>query len=62
MGVALTERERQIYLLVIAARSNKQMAAELGISVHTVRFHVANLLHKFHVSDRLTLLSSLLEG
>jgi FixJ family two-component response regulator len=42
----LTERERQVMRLVAAGRANKQVAAELGVSVVTVKVHRAQVMHK----------------
>ncbi|HMN75843.1 MAG TPA: response regulator [Burkholderiaceae bacterium] len=46
---ALTARERQVLELVLAGRLNKQIAAELGTSEKTVKFHRGNLMHKMGV-------------
>jgi len=43
---ALTEREREIFKLVVAAQLNKQVAAELGLSVVTVKVHRAQVMRK----------------
>ena len=32
-----TDRERQLYHLLAEGRSNKEIAARLGLSLHTVR-------------------------
>jgi DNA-binding CsgD family transcriptional regulator len=37
---------------VAAGRSNKEIAAELGISEHTVARHMANIFAKIAVSSR----------
>lgn len=58
----LTEREREIYELLLQARPNKEIAGQLTISVHTVRFHVANILSKLRVTSRCELLAVLLHG
>jgi FixJ family two-component response regulator len=42
----LTERERQVMRLVAAGRANKEIAAELGVSVVTVKVHRAQVMHK----------------
>jgi len=42
----LTDRERQVLELLIAARSNKAVAQELGISHRTVEIHRAKVLEK----------------
>jgi FixJ family two-component response regulator len=43
---ALTEREREIFKLVVAGQLNKQVAAELGLSVVTVKVHRAQVMRK----------------
>lgn len=48
----LTARELDVLRLVAAGRSNKQIAAELVISEHTVARHVQNIFAKLDVSSR----------
>jgi NarL family two-component system response regulator LiaR len=48
----LTRREREILLLLAKGLSDRQIAGELGISRHTVRGHVTNLLGKLGVESR----------
>ena len=43
---ALTEREREIFKLVVAGQLNKQIAADLGLAVVTVKVHRAQVMHK----------------
>ncbi len=49
---ALTPREIQVLSLLAEGASNKSIARRLGISVHTVKFHVASLLDKFEATGR----------
>lgn len=42
----LTPRERQLLKLLVSGMANKQIAAELGISVKTVENHRASLMQK----------------
>lgn len=42
----LTERERQVMKLVVAGQVNKQIAAELGLSVVTVKVHRGQVMRK----------------
>ncbi len=42
----LTPRERQVLELVVAGRSNRLIATELGLSTKTVEVHRANVMHK----------------
>ena len=48
----LTERETDIARLVAARKSNKEIAAVLGISARTVTTHVANIFSKLGVTSR----------
>jgi DNA-binding CsgD family transcriptional regulator len=49
---ALTEREREVLLLVAAGRTNPEIARELFISAKTASVHVSNILAKLGVSGR----------
>jgi DNA-binding NarL/FixJ family response regulator len=48
----LTARETEVLELVAAGLSNKQIADELRISAHTVKFHVNAILGKLDVHSR----------
>ena len=48
----LTERELQVLKQVAKGKSNKQIAEELDISLHTVRTHVNRILNKLHLANR----------
>jgi DNA-binding NarL/FixJ family response regulator len=48
----LTDREREILLLVAAGKANKEIAAELVISERTARTHVSNILRKLGLASR----------
>lgn len=48
----LSPREREVLRLVAAGTGNKGIAFRLGISEHTVKFHVASILAKLHASSR----------
>ncbi len=48
----LTDREREILLLVARGQANKEIAAELVISERTARTHVSNILTKLGLSSR----------
>jgi DNA-binding NarL/FixJ family response regulator len=48
----LTEREREILDLIARGSSNSEIAAQLSISLKTVRNHVSNIFNKMQVTDR----------
>ena len=48
---ALTPREREVMDLVVAGRLNKQIAAELDISMKTVENHRANVMRKMRAES-----------
>lgn len=49
---SLTLREREVLALLAEGFSNRVMADQLGISEHTVKFHVAAIYGKLGVSGR----------
>lgn len=51
-----TEREKEIFQLLIAGYSNKQIAEILSISVNTARTHVYNVFKKTGARSRLELM------
>ncbi|MFK4502275.1 DNA-binding CsgD family transcriptional regulator [Bradyrhizobium japonicum] len=50
--IALTQRELDVLALMAEGASNKLIARQLGISVHTVKFHVGSLLDKLDATGR----------
>jgi len=51
----VTEREQEVLTLIGRGRSNSEIAAELHITVATVKAHVARLLTKLDARDRIQL-------
>jgi RNA polymerase sigma factor (sigma-70 family) len=49
---ALSEREREVWLLIARGMSNAQIGAELFLSEGTVKTHVTRLLAKLGVPSR----------
>jgi NarL family two-component system response regulator YdfI len=50
--VALTPREIEVLRLLADGASNKLIAHKLGISDHTVKFHVTSILSKLNAGTR----------
>ena len=48
----LTDREREVLLLVARGRSNQEIADELHISPHTAKTHVNRVMAKVYAHDR----------
>lgn len=48
----LTDRESEVLGLLSKGLANKQIAAALGISEHTVKFHVSSIYQKLNVTNR----------
>ena len=55
----LTKREGEVVNLLLQGKSNKLIAASLGISDRTVEFHLKNIYAKFQVSSRIELVLKL---
>jgi DNA-binding NarL/FixJ family response regulator len=51
-GATLTSREREVLRAMADGASNKAIARRLGISFHTVKFHVAAILAKLDADSR----------
>jgi len=51
----ISDREREVLQLLVAGRSNKEIAEALGIEERTVKAHVAQLMRKVGVQNRIAL-------
>jgi DNA-binding NarL/FixJ family response regulator len=51
----LTTRERQVLDLILLARSNREIAGQLGIEERTVKAHVGRLMRKTGADNRIEL-------
>ena len=51
-GSAITPRELEILRLLASGARNREIAAKLFLSVHTVEYHVTHILQKLGVHDR----------
>jgi DNA-binding CsgD family transcriptional regulator len=56
LPVQLTARQQEVLRGVLQNLSNKEIAMRLNVAVRTVKFHVAGLLAKFGVTDRVGLM------
>jgi DNA-binding NarL/FixJ family response regulator len=52
---SLTAREQQVLELILTARSNREIANQLGIEERTVKAHVGRLMRKAGVENRIEL-------
>ena len=52
LNSSLTERESQVLQLLARGMANKQIAAALHISEHTVKFHVSSIYTKLGATNR----------
>ncbi len=53
--VTFTDREKDVLEMLVAGRSNKEIGAALGIEERTVKAHVAKLMRKVGVQNRIAL-------
>jgi DNA-binding NarL/FixJ family response regulator len=53
--VSFTHREKEVLEMLVAGRSNKEIGAPLGIAERTVKAHVAKLMRKVGVQNRIAL-------
>ena len=49
MSSDLSPREREVLERAAFGRSNGQIAAELGVTVNTVKFHLASIFRKLEL-------------
>lgn len=54
-SVRLTPREGEVIELIAEGMSNKAVASELHISIHTVKSHLRNIMEKLNLHSRLQL-------
>ncbi len=53
--LAFTDREKEVLEMLVVGRSNKEIGAALGIEERTVKAHVAKLMRKVGVQNRIAL-------
>ncbi len=49
---ALTDREREVFLLLARGQSNREIASGLFLSESTIKIHVGHILAKLNIRDR----------
>ncbi|RKP53940.1 DNA-binding response regulator [Cohnella endophytica] len=54
-GELLTPREKEILQEVARGQTNREVAASLNLSEHTVKNHLKNILQKLHLDNRVQL-------
>jgi len=59
---ALTRREREVLFEMVRGRSNRDIAAHLGISVTTINKHVHHILTKLKVKTRMQVIARMRGG
>ena len=53
--VTFTDREKEVLEMLVVGRSNKEIGSQLGIEERTVKAHVAKLMRKVGVQNRIAL-------
>lgn len=61
-GIFITERQEEVLELVLKGASSKEIARNLGITVQTVKNHIAELLKVFGCETRYKLIVKCLTG
>jgi DNA-binding CsgD family transcriptional regulator len=49
---ALSPQQREVALLIVAGKSNREIADELGLSIHTASSHVKQVYSRLEVNER----------
>ena len=52
----LTEREREIVMLIISGKNKRNIAETLSLSVSTIKTNVENIYRKFDVHNKVELI------
>jgi DNA-binding NarL/FixJ family response regulator len=59
---ALSRREREVLRVLAQGYRNKEISAQLGVSVGTVKTHLRHIFRKLHVADRTAAVLVALQG
>ncbi|MFZ5808468.1 MAG: response regulator [Chloroflexota bacterium] len=49
---ALTDREQEVLQWLAQGATDKEIAHQMGLSIHTIKTHVRNILNKLHANNR----------
>lgn len=49
---SLSTREAEVLAATALGLTNRETAAQLGVTVHAVKFHLAGVYRKLHVANR----------
>ncbi|HZR95649.1 MAG TPA: helix-turn-helix transcriptional regulator [Gaiellaceae bacterium] len=49
---ALSAREIEVLEMAAQGLTNTRIAADLGVTIHAVKFHLASIYRKLHVGNR----------
>lgn len=52
----LTQKEKDVLMLILNGLTNDAIASSLGITTRTVKAHVSSIFSKLHVNDRVSLI------
>jgi DNA-binding NarL/FixJ family response regulator len=55
VNAVITDREKQVLQMLVSGLSNKEIGAPLGIVERTVKAHIAKLMRKIGVHNRIEL-------
>lgn len=61
LGSDLTEREREVLLLLVHGKSNSEISTQLSISLATVKYHLTNIYTKLGAKSRVEAVTLALE-
>lgn len=61
-GVSMTRRERETLELLLTGAARKQIAARMGVSLHTVHDYVKAVFKKLGVNSRAELMAKAMES
>jgi DNA-binding CsgD family transcriptional regulator len=58
----LTDRQREVFSLLLTGKSNAEIAQTLGVDLSTFNSHMTAILKKLHAKSRVALLAMFVEA